>query len=92
MSTARNDPSTGSQMRFEACSRHSRHCFWGYCRSIDAIGCQSDIAQKIIEKNADYVLTLKGNQGSLREDVELFAAEPVGITRYVFCPTSASRQ
>jgi hypothetical protein len=37
-------------MRLEACSRHSRHCFWGYCRSIDAIGCQSDIAQKIIEK------------------------------------------
>jgi predicted transposase YbfD/YdcC len=43
--------------------------------TIDAIGCQREIAQKIIDKKADYVLALKGNQGSLREDVELFAAE-----------------
>ncbi len=41
----------------------------------DAMGCQRGIAQKIIAKKADYVLALKGNQGSLREDVELFAAE-----------------
>lgn len=38
-------------------------------------GCQRDIAQKVIDKKADYVLALKGNQSSLREDVELFAAE-----------------
>jgi hypothetical protein len=43
--------------------------------SIDAMGCQRDIAEKIVAKNADYVLALKGNQGTLREDVELFAAE-----------------
>lgn len=43
--------------------------------TIDAIGCQRDIARKILAKKADYVLALKGNQGSLREDVELFAAE-----------------
>lgn len=43
--------------------------------TIDAIGCQRDIAQKIIDKKADYVLALKGNQGTLREDVELFVAE-----------------
>ena len=30
---------------------------------------------KILESRADYVLPLKGNQGMLREDVELFAAE-----------------
>ena len=30
---------------------------------------------KNIDQQADYVLALKGNQGSLREDVELFAAE-----------------
>jgi predicted transposase YbfD/YdcC len=41
----------------------------------DAMGCQRDIAQKILDPKADYVLALKGNQGSLREDVELFAAE-----------------
>lgn len=44
--------------------------------TIDAMGCQRDIAKKIINKKADYVLALKGNQGSLRADVELFVAEP----------------
>ena len=43
--------------------------------TIDAMGCQRDIAQKILDKKADYVLALKGNQGSLREDVEVFATE-----------------
>ena len=43
--------------------------------TIDAMGCQRAIAQKIIDKKADYVFGLKGNQGSLREDVELFVAE-----------------
>jgi len=43
--------------------------------TIDAMGCQRDIAQKIIDKKADYVLALKGNQGSLRDDVEVFVAE-----------------
>ena len=43
--------------------------------TIDAMGCQRAIAQKIIEKKADYVFGLKGNQGSLREDVDLFIAE-----------------
>ena len=43
--------------------------------TIDAMGCQRDIAQQIIDGNADYVLALKGNQGTLREDVELFVAE-----------------
>ncbi len=43
--------------------------------TIDAMGCQREIAAKIIEKKADYVLALKGNQGTLREDVELFFTE-----------------
>ncbi len=43
--------------------------------TIDAMGCQRDIAQQILDQKADYVLALKGNQGTLREDVELFAAE-----------------
>jgi predicted transposase YbfD/YdcC len=43
--------------------------------TIDAIGCQRDIARKIIDSKADYVLALKGNQGSLHEDVQLFVAE-----------------
>ncbi len=43
--------------------------------TIDAMGCQRDIAAQILAQKADYVLALKGNQGTLREDVELFAAE-----------------
>ena len=43
--------------------------------TIDAIGCQRSIAQAIIDKKADYVLALKGNQGSLHDDVTLFVAE-----------------
>ena len=43
--------------------------------TIDAMGCQRAIAQKIIDKKADYVFGLKGNQGSLREDVELLITE-----------------
>ena len=41
--------------------------------SIDAMGCQTEIASTIIEQGADYVLALKGNQGNLHDDVrELF--------------------
>ena len=43
--------------------------------TIDAMGCQREIAKVILQKKADYVLALKGNQGSLRADVELFANE-----------------
>src|SRR6266849_4332402 len=43
--------------------------------TIDAMGCQRDIATKIIEKKADYIVALKGNQGTLREDVEVFVDE-----------------
>ena len=40
--------------------------------TIDAIGTQTKIAEKIIEKKADYCLALKGNQSSLHEDVKLY--------------------
>ena len=43
--------------------------------TIDAMGCQRDIAARLIAKKADYILALKSNQGSLREDVETFANE-----------------
>ena len=38
--------------------------------TIDAMGCQKEIATQIIEKDADYVLSLKGNQGNIHQDVE----------------------
>jgi predicted transposase YbfD/YdcC len=38
----------------------------GYLVSIDAMGCQSEIAAKILEKKADYLLAVKGNQPGLQ--------------------------
>jgi predicted transposase YbfD/YdcC len=40
--------------------------------TIDSMGCQTEIAKAIIEKDADYVLALKGNQGNLHEQVGEF--------------------
>lgn len=37
--------------------------------TIDAMGCQRDIAEKIIDKKADYVLAVKGNQPTLMKDI-----------------------
>lgn len=56
--------------------------------TIDAIGCQRTIAQLIIDKKADYVLGLKGNQGRLRDDIELLFAEQ---TRRGFADLSVTR-
>lgn len=38
--------------------------------TIDALGCQTEIAQTIIDQGGDYVLALKGNQGTLLRDVQ----------------------
>lgn len=43
--------------------------------TIDAMGCQRPIARKIVDRKADYILGLKGNQGTLRDDVETFVTE-----------------
>jgi len=40
--------------------------------SIDAAGCQKNIAKKLIDSGADYLIALKGNQGSLHEEVSTF--------------------
>lgn len=40
--------------------------------TIDAMGCQKEIVKTIIDKGADYVLGLKGNQGTLHDDVKLY--------------------
>lgn len=38
--------------------------------TIDAMGCQKEIAAKIREKKADYILTVKDNQPTLLEDIQ----------------------
>ncbi len=37
--------------------------------TIDAMGCQTEIVEQIVEQGADYCLSLKGNQGILHEEV-----------------------
>jgi predicted transposase YbfD/YdcC len=42
--------------------------------TVDAMGCQREVAAQIISQEADYVLSLKGNQGLLHEEVEEYFA------------------
>src|SRR3984957_11128484 len=42
----------------------------------DALNCQRAIAQQIVDQSGDYVLALKGNQGTLHDDVSTFLDDP----------------
>lgn len=44
--------------------------------TIDAMGTQRDICAQIVEQGADYVISLKGNQGTLHQDVQEYFREP----------------
>jgi len=46
--------------------------------TLDAMRCQREIARKIVEKKADYVLAVKGNQGVLYEELVEFLTRPSG--------------
>lgn len=46
--------------------------------TIDAMGCQTAIAEEIIEREADYVLALKGNQETLHAGVIEYLDEQIG--------------
>lgn len=37
--------------------------------SIDAMGCQKEIAKKIVDQGGDYIFALKGNQSTVHEEV-----------------------
>lgn len=52
--------------------------------TIDAMGCQVEIAEKIIDKGADYCLALKENRPALQGEVERFFADPEaeGVTTF----------
>ncbi len=49
--------------------------------TIDAIGCQTEIVRQIADQKADYVISLKGNQGDLYTDVKDYLdwAERIGF-------------
>ncbi len=59
--------------------------------TIDAIGCQKNSVANIIEKEADYVISLKGNQGNLHQEIKDYLdwAERIGFTEigYDYCET-----
>ena len=38
--------------------------------TIDAMGCQTDIVEVIIDQHADYVIAVKGNQDTLLDDIQ----------------------
>jgi len=44
----------------------------------DALNCQRAIAQQIVDGEGDYALALKGNQGTLYDDVRLLLDDPEG--------------
>jgi predicted transposase YbfD/YdcC len=48
--------------------------------TIDAMGCQKEIAQKIVDGGGDYVLAVKGNQGHLLEDIQATVAQALDGT------------
>jgi len=45
--------------------------------TIDAMGCQKKIAQKIVDGGGDYIFSLKGNHGTLHEEVKLFLDDAI---------------
>lgn len=44
--------------------------------TVDALNCQRDIARQIVDQGGDYALALKGNQGTLHDDVRTFLDDP----------------
>ena len=48
----------------------------GMVVTADAMHCQRQLSQQVLDQRADYVLALKGNQESLNEDVRLFMDDP----------------
>jgi predicted transposase YbfD/YdcC len=49
----------------------------------DALNCQRVIAQQIVEQGGDYALALKGNQGTLHDDVSTYLDDPASKTTTV---------
>ena len=55
----------------------SRLAIAGAVVTLDAMGCQKKVAKQIIQQGGDYVLSLKGNQGNLHEDVITYFTSPL---------------
>ncbi len=64
------DPRTGNA------GRHDLLNLTGTLVTVDALNCQGEIARQIIEQGGDYAMALKGNQGTLHDDVRAFLDDP----------------
>ena len=54
----------------------------------DAMGCQKETVAKIIEKEGDYCIGLKGNQGTLHDDVRLYFTQMQDENLYEIASTN----
>ena len=59
----------------------------GHIITADAMGTQREIVKKIRNKRADYVLALKGNQGTLHEDVKMYFEDPALLSACAYTKT-----
>lgn len=65
----------------------------GLLVSIDAMGCQKEIAKKITAKGGDYLLSVKGNQPSLKASIEAaFVDGHAAAERHEHAETGHGRQ
>ncbi len=50
--------------------------------TLDAMGCQQEIAKQIIKQKADYILALKGNHSGMQRELEAWwhKSEREGLT------------
>ncbi len=49
--------------------------------TIDAMGCQTKIAQAILDRGGDYLLAVKGNQASLHDEIRRYLDDPAAAIR-----------
>ena len=62
--------------------------------TLDAMGCQTAIAQQIVDQEADYVLAVKGNQKNLKQHIEsaFIRADDERLNRHMAAPDVAQTQ
>lgn len=56
-------------------------CLKGCVVTIDAMGTQKEIAEKVIDKGANYILQVKGNQETLPEDISLYFEKDIFLRK-----------
>ena len=50
--------------------------------TIDAAGCQKKIVKKIVKRGAEYVISLKGNQSTMHDEIRAFMQDPAFKARF----------